>query len=209
MNLIESLKWRYATKQYDANKKVSDADLDVIRKSIQLSPSSYGLQAFKVIEVNSPALREQLQPASWGQPQLTTASNIFVFCGFKNVSDEHIDAYLKLKAETQGMSVEDLAGYGGFMKTKMSEKSAQEMEAWTARQTYIALGNALTAAGELHIDATPMEGFDAEQYDQILGLSEKNLKAAVVLAIGYRSEEDQTQHGAKVRKPLEQLFEVV
>ena len=209
MSLIENLKWRYATKKYDTTKKVSEEDMSQIKEAIRLSASSYGLQLFKVIDVENKEIREKLQPASWGQPQITDASHILVFCGYADVKDEHIDEYMNLKADTQGLDVENLKGYGDFVKGKMNEAPVEFKQVWTAKQTYIALGVAMDACAELKIDSTPMEGFDASAYNEILGLSEKGLKADVVLAVGYRSDEDATQHGAKVRKPKERLFETV
>lgn len=209
MNYIENLQWRYATKKYDATKKVSDEDINAIKEAIQLAASSYGLQPYEVIEVNNPEVREQLKPVSWGQTQITDASHLFVFCNYPTVEDEHIDAFMKLKAETTGVDVESLQGYGDFMKMKLKEKSAEEISSWTAKQAYIALGNALSATAELKIDSTPIEGFEAADYNQILGLNEQGLNACVVLAVGYRHDEDSYQAVKKVRKPLNELFKSV
>jgi len=206
MNLIENLKWRYATKKYDTTKKVSEQDIYQIKEAIQLSASSYGLQLFKVLDIEDKDLRDKLKPASWDQPQITDASHLLVFCGYADVKDEHIDEYMNLKADTQNLDVEMLKGYGDFVKGKMKEFPVEFKQAWTAKQTYIALGNAMSACAELKIDSTPMEGFEVAAYNELLGLSEKGLKADVVLAIGYRSDEDATQHSAKVRKPMDRLF---
>lgn len=209
MQLIENLKWRYATKKYDSSKKVSQSDLSKIKEAIQLSASSYGLQLFKVLDIKSSEIREQLKPASWGQPQITEASNLLVFCNYAEVKDEHIDEYMQLKASTQGLDLDSIQGFGDFVKGKMHEKSMEEKEAWTAKQTYIALSSAIAVCAELKIDSTPMEGFAPDAYSEILGLKEKGLKASVVLAIGYRSAEDTSQHGKKVRKSIDSIFEIV
>lgn len=209
MSLIENLKWRYATKQYDASKKVDENNINQIKEAIQLAATSYGLQLFTVLDIQDKAIREQLKPASWGQPQITDASHLFVFCGYAEVKDEHIDAYMNLKAETQNLEIGMLKDYGDFIKGKINETPVEFQQIWTGKQTYIALGKAMAACAELKVDSTPMEGFDVAAYNEILGLNEKGLKADVVLAIGYRSEEDATQHGAKVRKPLDKLFETV
>lgn len=209
MGLIENLKWRYATKKFDSGKKVSADDLEKIKEAIQLSASSYGLQLYKVLIIEDAALREKLQPASWGQSQIVDASQLIVFCNYSTVEDEHIDEYVDLKSSTQGIDAEQLKGYGDFIKSKMKDLSGTEVNNWTGRQTYIALGNLLAVCGELKIDACPMEGFDPEKYNEILGLKEKGLNAAVVATIGYRSDEDQTQHGKKVRKSIDNLFETI
>lgn len=207
MQLIKDLKWRYATKKYDATKKVSTENIAHIKEAVALAASSWGLQLYKIIDVKNPAIRESLKPHSWGQTQITDASHLFVFCSHTTVSDQDTDDYLALKSKMQGMSVEDLKGYGDFMKMKINEKAPEEVLAWTTRQTYIALGNALIAAAALEIDTTPIEGFEPEKYNEILGLKEKGLSASVVLAIGYRHEEDATQHQPKVRKSIDTLFD--
>lgn len=209
MAIIQSLKWRYATKKFDATKKVSDEDLQTLMESVQLAATSYGLQAFKVINVTDPEVRKLLQPASWGQSQIVDASHLFVFCAFRKITDEMVDELVDRKAKTQGIPAAKLEQYGTFMKGKIGEKSEAEIINWNAKQTYIALGNLLATAGELQIDACPMEGFTPAEYDKILGLTDKNLTASVLCAIGYRSEEDRNQHLPKVRKSVEALFETI
>ncbi len=206
---IENLNWRYATKKYDANKKVSDADLKTIKEAVKLSASSYGLQPYKVLVITDPEVREQLKPVSWGQSQITEASHLFVFCSYTNVTNEDIDAFINMTAKGRGLEIESLSGYGDFMKSKLTALSPEAASVWTAKQCYIALGNLLSVCGELKIDATPMEGFEAEGYDEVLGLSEKNLQAVVVAAVGYRSEEDATQKYKKIRKPDNELFDEI
>jgi len=209
MNLINNLKWRYATKHFDSSKKVTNENLDKLKKAVQLSVSSYGLQLYKVLIVENKELREKLKPVSLGQDQITDASHLFIFCNFTDVKNQDVDDYLNLTAKAQNMDVNNLNGYGDFMKGKINDMSETESSNWTIRQTYLALGNLLNACAELKIDACPMEGFEPEKYNEILGLSEQGLNAAVIATIGYRSKEDHTQHRPKVRKPLNELFEVV
>ncbi len=209
MELIDSLNWRYATKKFDPEKKIKPEDLETIKEAIRLSASSYGLQLYKVLVIDDPEIRERLKPASWGQSQITDASHLFIFANYADVKDEHIDEYLDLKAETQGLDREGLVDYGNMMKGSMSGLSEAQKSQWTARQTYIALGNLLAVCASLRIDACPMEGFEAAKYDEILGLTEKGLTTAVIATVGYRSEEDMTQHQKKVRKPSEALFELI
>jgi nitroreductase len=209
MQLIENLKWRYATKKYNNSKKVSSDNISKIMEAVNLSATSYGLQLYKVLNIESIEIREQLKAASWGQTQITDASHLFVFCNYAEVKDNDIDAYLQLKANTQKIEIGAIQGYGEFIKGKMKEKSTDEKQIWTAKQTYIALSNAISACAELKLDSTPIEGFEPETYNKILGLNKKGLMAAVVLAIGYRNEEDTTQHGIKVRKSIDKIFEIV
>ena len=207
MELLKNLKWRYATKQFDSTRKVSLRDIDRLKEVVQLSVSSYGLQLYKIIILENEELREKLKPASWGQNQVTDASHVFVFCNYTKIEDKHIDNYLELTAEAQGISINSLNGYGDFIKRKIQEMEITEQENWTRRQTYLALGNLLNACAELKIDACPMEGFEPEKYNQILKLSKQNLNAAVIAPIGYRSKNDETQYRPKVRKSLTELFE--
>ncbi len=209
MQLIKNLEWRYATKKFDPKKKVSQLDLEKIKKAISLSASSYGLQAYKVLIIEDPEIRKKLQSKSWGQSQIVDASHLIVFCNYTTISENIIDNYLRLKADLQKLNFVDLKGYGDFMKSKITELSDEARKAWTAKQTYIAVGNLLAACAELKIDACPMEGFEPDGYDDILGLSEKGLSAAVIATIGYRSDEDATQHTKKVRKPIYELFETI
>lgn len=207
MQTLENLKWRYATKKMDTNKKVSENDIDTIKEAIQLSASSYGLQPYKFIDVRDTELRKQLQPLCWNQPQIVEASHLLVFCNKITVTDQDVDHIVELKAQINNMKIEQLSGYGDFVKIKMKEKSQQEMFDWTAKQAYIALGNALAACAELKIDSTPMEGFEAQKVDELLGLKEQGYSACLLLAIGYRSSEDTNQRTKKVRKPNTELFE--
>jgi nitroreductase len=205
-NFIKNANWRYATKKFDATKKVSDADLQTLKEAIRLSASSYGLQPYQVILVENPELRAQLQPAAWGQAQLVDASHVLVFANVTNIGDAEIDAYLNNMAETRGLPLDALQGYGDFMKSKISTLPVEQRNIWTSKQTYIALGNLLSAAAELNIDVTPMEGFEPEKVNEILGLNERGLHASLIAPIGYRHADDATQSYAKVRKSEQELF---
>ena len=205
-SFIENQEWRYATKKFDSSKKVSDENIEILNNAVQLSTSSYGLQLYKVFIVNNSEIRAQLKPASWGQQQITDASHLFVFAGYTKVSDEDIDHHINNIEHTRDLPSDALTGYGTFMKTQIGGKSKSEIEQWTAKQTYLALGNLLNAAAELKIDVCPMEGFDAKQYSQILGLEQLGLEVALVAPVGYRATEDDTQHQKKVRKSIDELF---
>ncbi|MBR9853431.1 MAG: NAD(P)H-dependent oxidoreductase [Algicola sp.] len=205
-NVIEHRTWRYATKKFDATKKVSDNDLETLLEATRLSASSYGLQPYHIYVITDTELREKLKPVSWGQSQISDASHIFVFANATNFGDELVDDYLTNVSKTRNIPAEGLKGYSDFMKSKLIDLPAETKNHWTARQAYIAFGNLMQAAAELKIDTCPIEGFESDKYNEILGLSEKNLNAAVVLAVGYRSEEDETQHLAKVRKSNKELF---
>jgi nitroreductase len=206
---IENQNWRYATKKFDATKKISDKDLETLKEAIRLSSSSYGLQLYKVFIIENPEVRAKLQPVSWGQSQIVDASHLFVFANVVDVQNSHIDNYVQNIAQTREISMEDLKGYSDFMKTKIIPLSVEQKSNWTAKQTYLALGNLINVAAELKIDVTPMEGFEPEKYNEILGLNPLGLNAVLVAPIGYRHEDDATQYYAKVRKSTEELFETI
>ncbi|MFV5691943.1 NAD(P)H-dependent oxidoreductase [Flavobacterium sp. LT1R49] len=203
---LENQNWRYATKKFDASKKITTEDLNILKEAIRLSSSSYGLQPYKVIIVENPELRALLQPAAWGQSQIVEASHLIIFANETNVDNTTIDSYLKNISETRNTPIEALSGYGDFMKSKISILETEVKNIWTAKQTYLALGNLLNAAAELKIDATPMEGFIPAQVNEILGLDKLGLNATLIATLGYRHEEDATQHYKKVRKSNEELF---
>jgi nitroreductase len=203
---LESQNWRYATKQFDATKKISTEDLNTLKEAVRLSASSYGLQPYKVVIVENPELREQLKAQAWGQTQITDASHLFIFANDLNLDSNSVAAYIKNISETRGVPGEALGGFSDMMNNVISNLSAEAKNTWTAKQTYIALGNLLAAAAELRIDATPMEGFDPAAFNEILGFDKLGLNASVIATLGYRHTEDDTQHYKKVRKSQEELF---
>lgn len=205
-SFIQNQNWRYATKKFDATKKISTEDLDTLKEAIRLSSSSYGLQPYKVLIIEDTTLREKLKPVAWGQNQITDASHLIVFANEINIGETQIDAYLTMVSETRGIALENLSGFGSFMKSKITPLALEAKNTWTSKQTYLALANLLNAAAELKIDVTPMEGFEIAAFNEILGLTEKGLSASLVAPIGYRHEEDDTQHYKKVRKSNDELF---
>ncbi|WP_298794632.1 NAD(P)H-dependent oxidoreductase [uncultured Allomuricauda sp.] len=205
-NILENRTWRYATKKFDSTKKVSDEDLKLLLEATRLSASSYGLQPYHVFVITDAEIREKLKPVSWGQSQITDASHLIVFANVTDFGEELMDGYLENVSTTRNIPSEGLKGYGDFMKSKLLDLPTETKTIWSSKQAYIAFSNLMQAAAELKIDTCPMEGFEAEEYNKILDLEEKNLNASVVLAIGYRSEEDETQHYAKVRRSAEELF---
>lgn len=206
---IENQNWRYATKKFNSEKKISNSDLEILKEAIQLSSSSYGLQPYKVLIIENEEIRKQLQPASWGQSQITDASHLFVFASVTNVDAEYITRYAENMAKTRNIPFDSVKGYADFMIGNITTLTPEKQIIWAQKQAYLALGNLLNAAAELKIDVTPMEGFLPEQYNEILGLKEKGLHATLVATIGYRHDEDDTQHYAKVRKPITELFETI
>jgi nitroreductase len=205
--LLGQLNWRYATKQFDPNRKISAADWATIEDALLLTPSSGGVQPWKFIVVTDPAMRAKLSPASYGQPQITAASHLVVFAAKDNFSEADVDVYIKHASKVQGVPVEALAPYRGMLVGGLVQsRDEAARNAWARNQTYIALGNLLTSAALLGIDACPMEGFDRAQYDEILGLKAKGYSSAVIATVGYRAATDKYAASPKVRFPKEQIF---
>ncbi len=203
---LKSLKWRYATKKFDASKKVNKHDLDILLESMQLTASSYGLQPYHFFVVTDIEIRKKLLAVSWGQTQIVDASHLIILASKTDVDADWIDSYLKNVSNTRNIPTEGLRQYAEFMKSKILASSQEEQEEWAAKQNYLVLGNLLSAAANLEIDTCPMEGFEPDAYNQILGLTKKGLTATLVAAIGYRSSDDETQHYAKVRQAKHELI---
>jgi nitroreductase len=205
--LIHQLNWRYATKQFDPDRKISPKDWATVEDALTLSASSAGLQPWKFLVITDPATRAKLKPASYGQAQISDASHLVVFTSKLNFSEADVDVFLNRVAEVRNQPLEALAPYramlvGGIVKAQ----DEAGRNAWARNQTYIALGHLLVSAAMLGIDACPMEGFDRAQYDEILGLKAKGLASSVIATLGYRSAEDKYATAPKVRFSKDQVF---
>tara|TARA_R110000764_G_scaffold197836_1_gene283079 strand:- start:828 stop:1460 length:633 start_codon:yes stop_codon:yes gene_type:complete len=205
-NVLDKLNWRYATKVFDNSKKVSKEDLNILLDAARLSASSYGLQPYHFFVIEDSEVRSKLRKASWNQSQITDASYLLVLANKPTFDDSLVDNYIDNIIETRGVSKKDLEGYSQMMKSTLLGLPDAQKNSWTSDQTYIALGNLMTIAAEMEIDTCPMEGFDKAQYNEILGLNDKNLSASVVLAVGYRADDDETQNYPKVRYSKEQII---
>jgi len=205
--LINQLNWRYATKQFDPQRKISAKDWATLEEALVLTPSSFGLQPWKFIVVSDPAVREKLVGASWGQRQVADASHFVVFAVKKNLSEQDIDNYVKRIAEVRGVPRETLGGFRDMMVGSLI-KALDETKRnfWSTKQVYIALGNFLTSAALLGVDACPMEGIEPAKYDQILGLDKLGLTATVAAAAGYRATTDNYSQAKKVRFPRDEVL---
>lgn len=208
--LIHQLNWRYATKQFDPDRKVSPQDWAALEEALVLTPSSIGLQPWAFLVIDDPALRAKLLLASYGQPQVVDASHLVVFATKTNYSEIDVDAHVRQAAKVRGVGVEALDG----LRTMALRSVVQGMDEtarrnWATNQTYIALGNLVTSAALLGIDAAPMEGFERHRYDDILGLKVRGLTASVIAAVGYRRESDKYATAPKVRFPREEIVQHV
>lgn len=205
MSLIDKLKWRYATKRMNGA-KVPQEKVDRILEAIRLAPTSFGLQALKVIVVSDEALKEKIFAEACQQPQIKESSHVLIFATNKKVSQEQVDEYIQLTATTRNIPVEALDGFKAMFGGIVAGDASQNFT-WTSRQAYIALGVAVVAAAEEEVDATPMEGFNPAALDEILGLDALNLSSVLVMPLGYRdSAADYLSGAAKVRKSNDNMF---
>lgn len=209
-SIIEDLSWRYACKKFDPSKKISDKDFEIILESLRLTPSSYGLQPWKFVVVKNEEKREKLIAASYNQKQVAEASHLVVLCAPTDFNASNVEAYIDNIIKTRGAHAASLEGYKNMMLGHIErlESSNKKME-WMVKQIYIALGNVMTVAATMRIDTCPMEGFSPSQYDEILGLKDKNLTSIVVCPFGYRSSEDQYAQVEKVRFNKDQLVTLI
>ncbi len=205
-NIIEALNWRYATKKFDSNKKISKDELETILEALRLSPSSYGLQPWKFILVNNNDVRTKIRAGAYDQSQITDASEIIVFANKKNIDTNLVDEYLQFVSKEKNIDIEKLQGFGDMIKGSFSGRSNEDLKSWASCQLYLAVGNLLTSCAVLGVDACPMEGFDRSKIDEILGLSALGLESKVIVAMGYRSEDDSSALSKKIRFPKEEVF---
>jgi len=204
--LLDALNFRYATKAFDPGKKIPSETWEALKASLVLTPSSFGLQPWKFLVVDSGEIREKLKAASWGQGQLTDASHLVVFTVRTDLTRQHIDSWIARLAEVQETAVEDLAGLAGVISSFSGNMSAAEKQAWNTRQVYIALGQLMTAAAFMGIDSCPLEGISPADYDEVLGLNGSGYATAVACALGYRSADDKHASAKKARFPAEQMI---
>ena len=205
MDIIESLKWRYATKKFDPNQSVSTENLQTILEAGNLAATSYGLQPFQFVVVSDPAIRQQLVPFSYNQPQVGQASHVIVIAVRTDVDADFIRASATLTEQVRGLEQGQLDDYAKQMIGAITSMDEKKRLVWAQKQSYIVLANLMAACAALKIDSCPMEGFVPAEYNKLLDLDSKNLHASVVLPIGYRAEDDEQQALAKVRKPLEEM----
>ena len=208
-DIKQALDWRYATKKFDATKKISTQDWQTLTDALTLAPSSYGLQPWKFLIIENPQVREKLKAASWNQTQVTDASHFVVFLARDTVDAAAVQTYLARMAEVRGLPIEALDGFKNMLIENVVKAPEEHTRNWTKRQTYISMGFLLETAALLKIDATPMEGLDPKAYDKILGLEGSGWNTTVAVALGYRHAEDATQNYKKVRFSNDTLIEYV
>lgn len=209
-NFEQILKWRYATKKFDASKKVSQELVDKIVEAARLAPTSSGLQPMHIFEIRDQAIKDQLVAVSMGQKQVAEASHVLVFAAWDNYTAERIDGAFQRTANLRGQSPEVYGDYVGLLKSVYLNREAGTNFNHAAHQAYIAMAYATLMAAELQVDSVPMEGFDPEAVDKLLGLREKGLRSVLLLPLGYRdAANDYLVNLAKVRQSKDEFVTVL
>lgn len=202
MNIIKQLKWRYATKKFDATKKLSSEKLDILKQAFNLTATSFGLQTIKLIIVQNKSLRHSLVAHAYNQKQVLEASHLLVICMQEDVLDTDVVAYYNNIKTTRNTSETILKPYREDLIKMMQSMSVTERLQWSKNQAYIALGNLMTVCAIEGIDSCPMEGFLPEAIDKTLQLNKMGLKSVLLLPVGYRDETDMFANFIKVRKSI-------
>ncbi len=205
MSIIENLKWRYATQQFDTSKSMSEADLNTILEAGNLAATAYGLQPFTFVVVNDETKKQTLVEPAYGQTHFAHNSALIVIAIRTDLDEAHITEYIERMAKTRGLDVAMLDGFKNMMIGDLMNRTPEGRMAFAQQQAYIALGTMMAAASELHIDNHAMSGFNPDAFNEILGLKAHNLHATVCLALGYRSADDAWQNYAKVRKDIKDI----
>lgn len=207
--VLEQLRWRYATKKFDPARAVAPELWAKIEQAAVLAPSSYGLQPWAFVVVTDPGVRRKLHPVSWNQSQIVDASHLVVFAAKNPPTPADVDRHVARTASVRGLQPAALDGFKNMMLGSLSRMSPADAHNWAARQCYLALGFFLSACALAGVDACPMEGFQPEEYDEILGLKARGLGAVVVATAGYRHPDDPAAKLAKSRFEVDDVIERV
>ena len=202
MNIIDSLKWRYAVKKFDTNKDLSEIQIETLKEAFNLTATSYGLQPLKLVIIKNKKIQEKLLPFSWNQQQILQASHLLVICVKDNYTTKEVENYFNLVQKIRNTPDEVINPFKKFLTAEIAKKTQEELYISNKNQAYIALGNLLTVCASQEIDSCPMEGFTPDKYDEILDLTKDNLKSVLVLPVGFRASDDYMKDLTKVRRNI-------
>ncbi|PCI01693.1 MAG: NAD(P)H-dependent oxidoreductase [Flavobacteriaceae bacterium] len=209
MKLIETLEWRYAAKAMNG-KIVSEEKVALILEAARLAPTSSGLQPFEILVIKNKEIKEQIKPISWNQSMITDCSHLLVFAAWDTYTEDRINHMFDLTNEVRGFKNEGWEAYRKMLLGMYPQRDEETNFNHAAKQAYIAFSAAMFAAAEQKVDCTPIEGFDPDKLDEILGLRAKGLRSAVMLPLGYRdTEKDWLVKLPKVRKSIKELITVI
>ncbi|MFT6783061.1 MAG: nitroreductase/dihydropteridine reductase [Saprospiraceae bacterium] len=209
MELIEKLNWRYATKAMNG-KKIAQDKVDRILEAARLAATSSGLQPFEIFVITNDSIKEKIKPVAWNQSVITQCSHLLIFAAWDTYTEDRINYMFDLTNEIRGFKNEGWENYRQQLLNSYPQRDEEVNFNHAAKQAYIAFSHALIAAAFEKVDATPMEGFDADAVDKILGLREKGLRSAVLLPLGYRdASEDWLSGLKKVRKSMSKTVTLI
>lgn len=200
--IIESLSWRYATKKFDTNKKLSEKKVKTLKEAFNLTATSFGLQTISMLVISNEDLKKSLIEHAYNQKQVYEASHLLVICIQNDIKDKDVNEFFDNIKVIRNTPETTLESYRSYLLQSMRDKSVEERQQWSMNQAYITLGNLMTVCAVEGIDSCPMEGFNREKYDEILNLNDKGLKSLLLLPVGYRAEDDMFASFKKVRKDI-------
>ncbi|RMB59491.1 NAD(P)H-dependent oxidoreductase [Dokdonia sinensis] len=198
--VIEALKWRYATKKFDNQRLIPDEKIEVIKEAFDLTATSFGLQPVRLAIVKNKEIQRALVTVSMNQEQIAQASHVLVFCREREIGTDYVNSYFDNVVQIRKTPEEILAPFKNYLLKTFENDTPESIALWATKQAYLAMGNLLTVCALEKIDACPMEGFSPEGYNEILGLEEKGLDAVLVMPVGYRADDDMFASFKKVRK---------
>jgi len=198
---IESLKWRYATKNFDPDAALGESQLSLLTEAFNLTATSYGLQPCRMVVLRNKILQEKMMPMAYGQRQVLDAPAVLVFCT-TSIDDRYVQRYFDLVQKVRSTSTEVLKPFQDQLEQKFTAMQKSEVDSWATNQAYISLGNLMTVCAQERIDSCPMEGFIPEKVDELLDLESKGLKSVLLMPVGYRKQDDVFAGMEKVRLPL-------
>jgi nitroreductase / dihydropteridine reductase len=204
MKSIKALQWRYATKKFDNTRILPPAKIEILKRSFNLTATSYGLQPLKLVVIENKELQGKLRKVSYDQRQVDTASHVLVICIENEIGKDFIEKYFKYVQDIRQTPDDVLHPFRDFLIGDFEQKPVDDIRIWATHQAYLVLGTLLTVCAVEEIDACPMEGFEADKYDEILELDKHNLRSVLVLPVGYRAEDDLFAELKKVRRPLDE-----
>lgn len=205
-NTIKQLQWRYATKSFDPSKKLSEEKIDLLKESFNLTATSYGLQPLKMVVISNDATKKELVSMTMDQKQVVEASHVLVLCIESTITKEFIVNYFDRVEQIRNTPRSILHPFESFLVASFSEKSRNSIKTWMEKQAYLAMGNLLTVCALEGIDACPIEGFEPKKYDEFLDLGSKGIQSVLVLAVGYRAEDDFFSELKKVRRGTQEVI---
>lgn len=205
MNILESLKWRYATKKFDNTSSLSKEQIHTLKEAFNLTATSFGLQPIKLVVIKNREIREQLVPHAFGQRQIVDASHLLVICIQKECTTTDVENYFKLLKKVRNTPDEVVAPFKKDVINIFKNSPEEKIQQGSRSQAYLALGNLLTVCASMQIDSCPMEGFISAKFDSVLDLEAKNLQSVLLLPVGKRADDDYMSALKKVRKPLDEV----